>query len=104
MWPSQILEPSSLALNWRRFSGYFRPSGPLDPSMRRDRTEWNGTRRDKTGQNGEGAKMPSDGNKEEEERDAEVIILCSTDVERVVPGDEAERKFIPNSSRAFHPF
>ncbi|KAB2595286.1 S ribonuclease [Pyrus ussuriensis x Pyrus communis] len=32
--------------------------------------------------------MPSDGNKEEEEGDGEVIILCSTDVERVVPGGE----------------
>ncbi|RXH89114.1 hypothetical protein DVH24_006092 [Malus domestica] len=27
------------------------------------------------------------------------IILCSTDVERVVPGGEAERKFTQNSSR-----
>ncbi|KAM1133048.1 hypothetical protein ACFX19_043052 [Malus domestica] len=29
--------------------------------------------------------MPSDGNKEEEEGDGNVIILCSTDVEQVVP-------------------
>ncbi|KAM2441700.1 hypothetical protein PS1_022876 [Malus domestica] len=43
--------------------------------------------------------MPSDGNKEKEEGDGEVIILCSTDVERVVPGGEAERKFTQNSSR-----
>ncbi|RXI04582.1 hypothetical protein DVH24_038856 [Malus domestica] len=43
--------------------------------------------------------MPSNGNKEEEEGDIKVIILCSTDVERVVPGDEAERKFTQNSSR-----
>ncbi|RXH92254.1 hypothetical protein DVH24_033150 [Malus domestica] len=55
--------------------------------------------RDRTGQNGERAKMPSDGNKEEEERDGDVIILCFTDVERVVPGDEAERKFTQNLSR-----
>ncbi|RXH69946.1 hypothetical protein DVH24_007202 [Malus domestica] len=55
--------------------------------------------RDGTGRNGEGAKMPSDGNKEEEEGDGNVIILYSTDVERVVPGGEAERKFIQNSSR-----
>ncbi|CAN6557930.1 unnamed protein product [Malus baccata var. baccata] len=53
--------------------------------------------RDRTGRNGEGVKMPSDGNKEEEEGDREVIILCSTDVERVVPGGEAERKFTQNS-------
>ncbi|RXH95100.1 hypothetical protein DVH24_024784 [Malus domestica] len=42
-----------------------------------------------TGQNGtdgEGAKMPSDGNNEEEEGDGEIIILCSIVVERVVPG------------------
>ncbi|KAM1235172.1 hypothetical protein ACFX2J_004675 [Malus domestica] len=42
--------------------------------------------------------MPSDGNKEEE-GDIEVIILCSTDVERVVLGGEAEQKFTQNSSR-----
>ena len=52
----------------------------------RDGTEWDGTGRDRTERNGAGAKMPSDGNKEEEEGDGEVIILCSTDVERVVPG------------------
>ncbi|RXH77164.1 hypothetical protein DVH24_023438 [Malus domestica] len=39
--------------------------------------------------------MPSDGNKEEEEGDGEVIILCSTDVERVVLGGEANE----NSSK-----
>ncbi|CAN6690531.1 unnamed protein product [Malus baccata var. baccata] len=50
-----------------------------------------------TGRNGEGAKIPSDGNKEEE-RDEDVIILCFMDVERVVPGDEVERKFTQNSS------
>ncbi|RXH84258.1 hypothetical protein DVH24_027157 [Malus domestica] len=61
-----------------------------------DRTGRNGMGRDKTGRNGDGAKMPSDGNKEEEEGDEEVIILCSTDVER---GGEAKRKFIQNSSR-----
>ncbi|KAM2703223.1 hypothetical protein EV2_004842 [Malus domestica] len=43
--------------------------------------------------------MPLDGNKEEEEGDIEVIILCSTDVERVVLGGEAEQKFTQNSSR-----
>ncbi|KAM1106711.1 hypothetical protein ACFX1X_003605 [Malus domestica] len=43
--------------------------------------------------------MPSDGNKEKEEGDREVIILCSMDVERVVPRGEAERKFTQNSSR-----
>ncbi|RXH84649.1 hypothetical protein DVH24_032933 [Malus domestica] len=43
--------------------------------------------------------MPSDGNKEEEEGDRDVIILCSMDVERVVLGGEAERKFPQNSSR-----
>ncbi|RXH93620.1 hypothetical protein DVH24_014196 [Malus domestica] len=58
------------------------------------RTEW-----DDTGQNGEGAKMPLDGNNEEEERDEEVIILCSTNVERVIPGGEVKRKFIQNLSR-----
>ncbi|RXH85439.1 hypothetical protein DVH24_002537 [Malus domestica] len=42
--------------------------------------------------------MLSDGNKEEYERDEDVIILCSMNVERVVPGDEAERKFTQNSS------
>ncbi|KAB2618854.1 S ribonuclease [Pyrus ussuriensis x Pyrus communis] len=46
----------------------------------------NGMGRDRMKRNGAGAKMPSDGNKEEEEGDGEVIILCSTDVERVVPG------------------
>ncbi|KAM2049144.1 hypothetical protein ACFX1T_007595 [Malus domestica] len=40
--------------------------------------------------------MPLDRNKEEE-GDEEVIILCYTDVERVIPRDEAERKFIQNS-------
>ncbi|RXH79265.1 hypothetical protein DVH24_040412 [Malus domestica] len=67
-------------------------------------TEWNGTGRDRAGRNGEGVKMHSDGNKEEEEGDGEVIILCSTDVERVVPGGEAERKFTQNSYSAFHWF
>ncbi|RXH88299.1 hypothetical protein DVH24_042370 [Malus domestica] len=43
------------------------------------------------GRNEEGAKMSSDGNKEEEEGDEDVISLCSTDVEQVVPGDKAER-------------
>ncbi|TQD75614.1 hypothetical protein C1H46_038854 [Malus baccata] len=43
--------------------------------------------------------MPSDGNKEEEEGDREVIILCSTDVEQVVQGGEVERNFTQNSSR-----
>ncbi|TQD75249.1 hypothetical protein C1H46_039212 [Malus baccata] len=54
--------------------------------------------RDGTGWNGEGAKMPLDGNKEKE-GDEDVIILCSMDVERVVPRGEAERKFTQNSSR-----
>ncbi|KAM1115341.1 hypothetical protein ACFX19_006095 [Malus domestica] len=31
--PSQIPEPSGLALGWRQFSSYFRPSGPLDLSV-----------------------------------------------------------------------
>ncbi|KAB2615547.1 S ribonuclease [Pyrus ussuriensis x Pyrus communis] len=52
----------------------------------RDGTGRDGTERDRTERNEAGAKMPSDGNKEEEEGDGEVIILCSTDVERVVPG------------------
>ncbi|KAM0977448.1 hypothetical protein TB2_019831 [Malus domestica] len=56
----------------------------------REGTKWDGTGRDKTGRNGERAKMPSDGNKEEE-GDGDVIILCSTDVERVVPGGEAHQ-------------
>ncbi|TQE05387.1 hypothetical protein C1H46_008977 [Malus baccata] len=43
--------------------------------------------------------MPSDGNKEEEEGDEDVIIFCSMDVEQVVPGGEVERKFIQNSFR-----
>ncbi|KAB2598163.1 S ribonuclease [Pyrus ussuriensis x Pyrus communis] len=64
-----------------------------------DGTGRNGTKWDRTERNGVGAKMPSDGNKEEEEGDGEVIILCSTDVERVVPGGEVERKFTQNSSR-----
>ncbi|RXH87672.1 hypothetical protein DVH24_034572 [Malus domestica] len=57
-----------------------------------------GTGRDRTGRNGKGAKMPSDGNKEEEEGDGEVIILCSTNVKRVVPWGDAEQKFTQNSS------
>ncbi|KAB2601543.1 S ribonuclease [Pyrus ussuriensis x Pyrus communis] len=65
----------------------------------RDGTEWDGTGRDGTERNRAGAKMPLDGNKEEEEGDGEVIILCSTDVERVVPGGEVERKFTQISSR-----
>ncbi|CAN6544789.1 unnamed protein product [Malus baccata var. baccata] len=51
-----------------------------------DGTERNGTGRDRTGRNREGAKMPSNGNRKEEEGDEEVIILCSTDVEQGVPG------------------
>ncbi|RXH69480.1 hypothetical protein DVH24_037264 [Malus domestica] len=51
-----------------------------------------------TGWNEEGTKMPWDGNKEEKEGDEEVIILYSTDVEQVISGGEAERKFIQNSS------
>ncbi|RXI04592.1 hypothetical protein DVH24_038866 [Malus domestica] len=39
-----------------------------------------------TRRNGEGVKMSSNENKEEEEGDGDVIILCSTDVELVVPG------------------
>ncbi|RXH84594.1 hypothetical protein DVH24_032878 [Malus domestica] len=46
-----------------------------------DETERNGTGRD-----GTETKMLLDGNKEEEERDGKIIILCSTDVERVFPG------------------
>ncbi|KAB2617007.1 S ribonuclease [Pyrus ussuriensis x Pyrus communis] len=66
----------------------------------RDGTEWDGTGRDRMGRNGSGAKMPSDGNKEEEAGDGEVIPLCSTDVEQVVPGGgKVERKFTQNSSR-----
>ncbi|KAM2156181.1 hypothetical protein ACFX1R_041906 [Malus domestica] len=42
--------------------------------------------------------MPSDGNKGEEKGNREVIILCSTNMEIVIPGGEAERKFIQNSS------
>ncbi|RXH77196.1 hypothetical protein DVH24_023470 [Malus domestica] len=57
-----------------------------------------------TGRNGERAKMPPDGNKEEEEGDGDVIILCSIDVERVVPGGEAERKFTQNLSRGIMHF
>ncbi|KAM1233256.1 hypothetical protein ACFX2J_002980 [Malus domestica] len=55
-------------------------------------------RQDMTGWNEEGAKMSSDGNKEEEEGDEEVIILCSTDVEQVIPRGKAERKFTQNLS------
>ncbi|KAM2111585.1 hypothetical protein COP2_013202 [Malus domestica] len=43
--------------------------------------------------------MPSDENKEEEEGDGDIIILCSTDVERVILGGEAEQKFTQNLSR-----
>ncbi|KAM1003080.1 hypothetical protein ACFX2I_003456 [Malus domestica] len=53
---------------------------------------------DRTRQNEEGAKMFSDGNKEEKEGDGDVIILCSTGVERVVSGGEVERKCTQNSS------
>ncbi|KAB2633787.1 protein argonaute 1-like [Pyrus ussuriensis x Pyrus communis] len=60
----------------------------------RDGMEWERMRQD--GPNGARAKMPLDGNKEEEKGDGEVIILCSTDVERVVPGGEVERKFTKN--------
>ncbi|RXH68732.1 hypothetical protein DVH24_031065 [Malus domestica] len=55
-----------------------------------DGTKWDRTRTDKTGRNREEAKMPSDGNKEEEKGDRDAIILCSIDVERVVPGGEAK--------------
>ncbi|CAN6582256.1 unnamed protein product [Malus baccata var. baccata] len=65
----------------------------------RDETGWNGMGRDETRRNGEGAKMPLDVNKEEEEGDGEVIILCSMDVERVILGGDVERKFTQNSSR-----
>ncbi|RXH99868.1 hypothetical protein DVH24_021670 [Malus domestica] len=58
---------------------------------RRDGMKRNGMGRDRTGRNGEGAKMPSDGNKEEE-GDGEVIILCSTNVERIVPGGVRRNK------------
>ncbi|RXI06781.1 hypothetical protein DVH24_025917 [Malus domestica] len=58
-----------------------------------------GMGRDRTGRNGEGVKMPSDGNKEDKEGDEEVIILCPADVERVVSRDEVEQKFTQNSSR-----
>nr|XP_028960726.1 probable WRKY transcription factor 56 [Malus domestica] len=51
---------------------------------RQDGTGRNGIGRDRTGRNGEGAKMSLDENKEEE-GDEEVIFLCSTNVERVVP-------------------
>ncbi|RXI04165.1 hypothetical protein DVH24_038439 [Malus domestica] len=43
----------------------------------RDEIRWDETGRDKMGWNREEAKMPSDGNKEEEEGDGEIIILCS---------------------------
>ncbi|RXI05217.1 hypothetical protein DVH24_006474 [Malus domestica] len=46
------------------------------------------TGRDGTGCNGEGAKMLSDGNKEEEDGDGNVIILYSTDVKQVILGGE----------------
>ncbi|RXH86080.1 hypothetical protein DVH24_017133 [Malus domestica] len=48
--------------------------------------------RDGTGRNGEGTKMPSDGNKEEEERDREMWNESFHE-------DEAEQKFTQNSSR-----
>ncbi|RXH68977.1 hypothetical protein DVH24_031310 [Malus domestica] len=67
--------------------------------MEWDTTEHDETGHDRTGRNREGAKIPSDGNKEEEEGDEDVIILCSMDVERVIPGGEAEQKFTQNSSR-----
>ncbi|RXH86964.1 hypothetical protein DVH24_022237 [Malus domestica] len=56
------------------------------------------TGRDRMRRNREGIKMPSDGNKEEEEGDGEVIILCSTYVERVIPVGKTERKFTQNLS------
>ncbi|RXH72009.1 hypothetical protein DVH24_025510 [Malus domestica] len=59
----------------------------------RDGTEHNGMGRDMTGRDGKGSKMSLDGNKEKEVEDGDVIILCSMDVERVVPGGEVERKF-----------
>ncbi|RXI05327.1 hypothetical protein DVH24_006584 [Malus domestica] len=55
---------------------------------------------DGTGRNREGAKMPSDGNREEEEGDRDVIILCFTDVrtkrgmEHLVP-----LRFVPSFSK-----
>ncbi|RXH79369.1 hypothetical protein DVH24_040516 [Malus domestica] len=51
-----------------------------------DRIGWNGMGQDMIGWKGKRAKMPSDGNKEKEEGDGEVIILCSTNVERVISG------------------
>ncbi|KAM1193705.1 hypothetical protein ACFX13_020956 [Malus domestica] len=61
-------------------------------------TRRDGIGQDMTERNGEGAKMSSDGNKEEEEGDGNVIILCSMDVELVILGGEVERKFTKNSS------
>ena len=43
-------------------------------------TRRDGIGRDMTERNGEGAKMSSDGNKEEEKEDEDVVILYSTDV------------------------
>ncbi|RXI01566.1 hypothetical protein DVH24_014915 [Malus domestica] len=65
----------------------FPHSVPSRPVLRTKGIVWYA---DKMGRNGEGAKMPSDGNNEEEEGDGRVMILCSTDVKRVVPGGEAE--------------
>ncbi|KAM1069891.1 hypothetical protein ACFX13_001803 [Malus domestica] len=67
------------------------------------------------GRNGEGAKMPSDGN--EEEGDGNVIILCFTDVKQVVPAGYPVEQHVPSvldapnvgrnvssHSVPFHPF
>ncbi|KAM1873993.1 hypothetical protein ACFX13_007770 [Malus domestica] len=61
---------------------------------RRDGTEWDGTRRDGM----EGKQRCHWMETMRKKKETEVIILCSMDVERVVLGDEAERKFIKNSS------
>ncbi|RXI02694.1 hypothetical protein DVH24_002772 [Malus domestica] len=64
-----------------------------------------GMEQNRTERNGDGGKMSSVGNKEEEEGDGDVIILCSTDVERVVLGEytkhETER-LVPFRSVQFH--
>ncbi|KAB2622208.1 S ribonuclease [Pyrus ussuriensis x Pyrus communis] len=70
----------------RHFSIQEMPLSIIKDGMGRNGMGRDGTGRDRTERNGAGAKMPSDGNKEEEEGDGEVIVLCSTDVERVVPG------------------
>ncbi|RXH81175.1 hypothetical protein DVH24_005089 [Malus domestica] len=80
MWKS----PAERCFMWM---GGFRPSDVI--KTRRNGMEWDWTGRDGTGRNGT----------EREQRCPQMEIRRKNETERVVPGGEAERKFIQNSSR-----